>query len=262
MNQPSFWSRLFQWPRQPVAPAATAGTGPAQGALTAPSGTGGTSKSVAMRLQRHARREKLIALVRENMIRSGVLSASYKFKVLTLEPTGQQFIVMFDIQPGQSMASDPASLAMLESSLQSLAKERLGVEVRHAYWRHVAPVASAGLNPSATAPAPVARAFDATTAPAAVKNPTVTQPAVQQPATASPTAPRRSGPSIDDVSDEEMKALRAALASAQAQAPGKAPARGLPDGWHERDFEPTASMDETPQTDFSALSETQYGQLR
>ena len=47
-----------------------------------------------------ARRELLYAVVREAMVRAGVLSSSYKFKVLSLDPRGRQFLVMVDLAHG------------------------------------------------------------------------------------------------------------------------------------------------------------------
>ena len=43
------------------------------------------------------RRELLYAVVRDAMVRAGVLSASYKFKVLSLDQRGRQFLVMIDV---------------------------------------------------------------------------------------------------------------------------------------------------------------------
>ena len=88
MSSPSALDRLRRWisggpPPNPAGPQA-AGTGNA-----GPHASG-------LRQQRAGRREQLFALVRENMIRMGVLSSHYKFKVLTLDPAGEQFIVMVD----------------------------------------------------------------------------------------------------------------------------------------------------------------------
>src|SRR6478735_3028340 len=47
--------------------------------------------------ERMARRELLYTIVREAMMRAGVLSSSYKFKVLSLDGRGRQFLVMVDL---------------------------------------------------------------------------------------------------------------------------------------------------------------------
>lgn len=80
------------------------------------------------------RREQLFAVVRENMIRAGVLSSAYKFKALTLDRKGNSFIVMFDID-ADATDCRPEALRSLEHTLQELARERIGIEVKAAYWR-------------------------------------------------------------------------------------------------------------------------------
>ena len=47
--------------------------------------------------ERMERRELLYAVVRDAMVRAAVLSASYKFKVLSLDQRGRQFLVMMDL---------------------------------------------------------------------------------------------------------------------------------------------------------------------
>lgn len=112
---------------------------------------GGDNTAKDQRLRRTARREHLYAVVRENMIRVGVLSGAYKFKVLTLDHDGLSHVVLIDIQPG---ALDRVSGAEghIELSLQQLAQERLGLEVKSVYWRHNGPMV-AGPAP-VTAPPP------------------------------------------------------------------------------------------------------------
>lgn len=80
------------------------------------------------------RREQLFAIVRESMIRAGVLSSAYKFKALTLDRKGNSFIVMFDIDADVTDCR-PEALRALEHALQELARERIGIEVKAAYWR-------------------------------------------------------------------------------------------------------------------------------
>src|SRR5690606_40326900 len=55
----------------------------------APSGHAGSAPRNDERMQR---REQLYAVVRDVMVRAGVLSAGYKFKVLSLDPRGAQFL--------------------------------------------------------------------------------------------------------------------------------------------------------------------------
>jgi hypothetical protein len=58
-----------------------------------PAGDAATSGD-GSRLKRHARREQLYVVIRDAMTRAGVLSASYKFKVLSLDQPGENFMVM------------------------------------------------------------------------------------------------------------------------------------------------------------------------
>lgn len=117
--------RLWRWLR---------GSSTAAAAPAAKSHASHASSS-GMRQQRGVRREQLFALVRENMIRLGVLSSHYKFKVLTLDPSGEQFIVMVDWQPGAPHA-DPVFEKSYEAGLQHLMEERrLGFKVKAVYWR-------------------------------------------------------------------------------------------------------------------------------
>lgn len=210
------WQRLFG--RSPR---------PATAAHTAP--------ATPLKQQRAANRELLFGVVRENMIRAGVLSSTYKFKVLTLDPAGQQFIVMIDWQEGASRI-DGATHTDLEKGLQQLSQERLGLTVKAVYWRH----AGAAIAPQAATPAaaPAHACAQAPAAPARVSDP-------------------------DAVSEDELAAFRAALRAspgADRSAAGRATpssARGKP-----ADFQPTVITEDAPSTDFGSLSETQYGPLR
>ena len=89
--------------------------------------------------ERMARRELLYAVVREAMMRAGVLSASYKFKVLSLDGRGRQFLVMVDLS--RSYDSETARLAEIEALIAQAAKSRHDILVSAVYWRmneHVA----------------------------------------------------------------------------------------------------------------------------
>jgi hypothetical protein len=89
--------------------------------------------------ERMARRELLYAVVRESMTRAGVLAASYKFKVLSLDARGRQFLVMVDL--ARDHGSETARLAEIEASIAQAAKSRHDIVVTAVYWRsneHVA----------------------------------------------------------------------------------------------------------------------------
>lgn len=89
--------------------------------------------------ERMARRELLYGVVREAMMRAGVLSASYKFKVLSLDGRGRQFLVMVDLS--RDYGSETARLAEIEALIAQAAKSRHDIVVTAVYWRmneHVA----------------------------------------------------------------------------------------------------------------------------
>jgi hypothetical protein len=89
--------------------------------------------------ERMARRELLYADVRESMMRAGVLSASYKFKVLSLDGRGRQFLVMMDL--ARNCGLDTVQLGEIEAMVAQSAKARHDILVTAVYWRmneHVA----------------------------------------------------------------------------------------------------------------------------
>ena len=89
--------------------------------------------------ERIARRELLYGVVRESMVRAGMLSASYKFKVLSLDPRGRQFLIMVDL--AREFADETVKLAEIEALIAQSAKARHDIVVTAVYWRlneHVA----------------------------------------------------------------------------------------------------------------------------
>lgn len=253
MSSLTAFDRLRRW---------ITGPGPANAAGTRASATGKNGPHAqGLRQQRAARREQLFALVRENMIRMGVLSSHYKFKVLTLDPAGEQFIVMVDWQPG-ALGADPAFEAQFEAGLLHLLVERQqGFRVKAVYWRGHADSGVAGGGAAA-------RAVRASRpAAAAALAPTTTAAASPRTAPVAPLAP--AAHHEEQVSDDELQALQAALrqagagpAAAAAPAP-RAGQRVVPplSPQDMPDFEPTINTEGQAGTEFGALSETQYGKL-
>ena len=89
--------------------------------------------------ERMERRELLYAVVRDAMVRAAVLSASYKFKVLSLDQRGRQFLVMMDL--ASEYGGDTARLSEIEALIAQTAKSRYDISVNAVYWRlndHVA----------------------------------------------------------------------------------------------------------------------------
>lgn len=98
--------------------------------------------------ERGERREALYGVVTETMTQVGVLSSSYKFKVLSLDPQGHEFVVMMDVPLEQ--ARDAGRLAEVEALIARNAKARHALLVTAVYWRvndHV----TAGVTPQSLA---------------------------------------------------------------------------------------------------------------
>ncbi len=106
--------------------------------------------SSSRKSERLERRELLYGVVRECMNAAGVLSSSYKFKVLSLDSSGRKYLIMMDM-PREQMA-DPSRFSEIEGAIARSAKERHEILVTAVYWR-VNELVSAGLRPQAAAPA-------------------------------------------------------------------------------------------------------------
>ena len=89
--------------------------------------------SAERKVKRHARREQLYIAIRESMTRAGMLSASYKFKVLSLDQNGNQFLVMMDI--AAALTTNTAKLSETEEILMQTAKAGYDIVITAVYWR-------------------------------------------------------------------------------------------------------------------------------
>jgi len=240
-----------------------------------PAGADATAPQAAAhsRNERMERREALYMVVRDAMVRAGVLSASYKFKVLALDPRGQQFLVMMDL--AREYAGEAVRLSEIEGLIFQTAKARHNITVTAVYWRindqiaaNIAqkgvapqgaslPLAAAAAKPhpaSASAPAALAAQAAAPTS------------SWMAPAKASDTPVRLVAPRFDPIEADEVAAFKRALASAAAarvpvaSAPGVAvrtgARRNAPQGM---DFADTEMPD--PESRAQSLSNTQYGDL-
>ena len=122
-------------------------------------GSGGSAQPANRKQERLERRELLYAVVREAMVRAAVLSSNYKFKVLSLDQRGRQFLVMVDLAQGAS--SDTRRLAEIEAMIAQSAKARYDILVSAVYWRandHVAigdPAHFTARKPMISQPAPL-----------------------------------------------------------------------------------------------------------
>lgn len=163
--------------------------------------------------ERMARRELLYGVVREAMVRAGVLSTSYKFKVLSLDARGRQFLVMIDLSHGAG--GETGRLAEIEALIAQGAKSRYDILVTAVYWRsneHVAvgdPAARSPIHTHAHGPAraEAQTPFADSLPPIAVAE-SNSQPAELQ------AAPERGRAQFDPLHPEEMEAFKRALATA------------------------------------------------
>ena len=102
-------------------------------ARSAKDGPANNAQPANRKSERMARRELLYSVVRDAMTRAGVLSSGYKFKLLSLDARGRQFLVMVDL--AQLHGGETARLAELEASIAQKAKSRHDILVTAVYWR-------------------------------------------------------------------------------------------------------------------------------
>jgi hypothetical protein len=181
--------------------------------------------------RRILRREQLFSVVRESLIRAGILSSSYEFKVLALDSNGDGFLVLIDLAlPGEVMPDE--YLLEIESWIQKSARTRHSMRIPSVYWRRQAAQDQRGHALKAAVAAQTQRSAQAGEGVSA----------------AQPTQAR-----TRPMTDEEVKAFRWNL---------NTPA--MPKHSYAADAQDDTVQDEHPpesHSDFSALSETQYGKL-
>lgn len=90
--------------------------------------------SAQRRSLRHMRREQLHTVVREAMIGAGILSASYKFKVMALDPQADKLMVLIELAP--QFGGQLESLIAIEQAIAQVAKDSYGIGVAAVYWRN------------------------------------------------------------------------------------------------------------------------------
>ena len=211
------------------------------GGTQAPRHEDESSARQTQRRERSARREQLHIIVREAMVRVGILSAGYKFKVLSLDSSGQRFVVMVDLAP--AYAADASQQRSIEALIAELARTRMEAGVHAVYWRvngqiQAAPTPNfaAPLGGHATAPVTAQRQVPV---------------AAAQPAFA--------GRAFEPIDSLEMDAFKQAVAQSGATLAGTHPSRRAPllgpGSGHEEGGEFAVSG-------LGSLGVTQYGELR
>lgn len=198
--------------------------------------------------RRILRREQLFSVVRESLIRAGVLSTSYEFKVFTLDATGDTFLVLVDLAlPAQAMPDE--YLLEIERWIQQSGKSRHEMDVRSVYWRRKAVPDQVGMALKAAVAAQTRREtalmVPGMLPPSAKARPT---PSANAMAIPRPALSRDDAP-VQQVGDDEVQAFRRALDSV-ATPRYRAPA----------DEQAAMPVPES-HSDFAALSETQYGKV-
>lgn len=223
-----------------------------------PSIGGHAADRKSLRLER---RELLYAVVRESMARVGVLSSSYKYKVLSLDPRGRQYLIMMDLP--QELATETRRLAELESVVTQNAKARYDIVVKAVYWRVSGPVSGELLRKPKATPAPMGDASQVAQEAQApgrqasrfeqIREDEVT--AFKQALAGGVNTDAPVPPVTQIKSWRRNPALRADFADTQLQEPGGTntkPSRG-------RDFQDTEAVDSVEK--ITPLSRTQYGDL-
>ena len=199
------------------------------------------NRSEERKLKRHTRREQLYQAVRESFTHAGVLSATYRFKVLSLDQAGNEFMVMMDVD--QSFDHRAEKLADIAAKIVQTAKTHYEICVTSVYWR-ISMSDAPSIDKAAASK--------------------LAQPAVTQSRDAVNPAPRKT-PNFryDPIQDDEVAAFKQALVAASANSPVSTDATGkarrnprsytLLTGFEDTEMSESAS---TP-----ALSATQYGDL-
>lgn len=226
--------------------------------------------------ERMARRELLYSVVRDAMTRAGVLSTGYKFKVLSLDARGRQFLVMVDL--ARDHGGETARLAEIEVSIAQAAKARHDILVTAVYWRMNEHVAVGDINARAVGD------LNARAKPDSRPVPLEAAPVPQAPLVppVSPIAASAATPAVrsrfEPIQADEVAAFKQALAAGVAN-PGAvaAAAVGVAHGASARAFDGSGrhgpqsytlltGFEDTelpdPDQRTPALSSTQYGDLR
>jgi hypothetical protein len=216
----------------------------------------GATHAARRKGERAARRELLYSVVREAMVRAGVLTSTYKFKVLSLDASGSQYLVMIDLARG---ADNRDPRGEIEALIIQSARSRHEIVVTSVYWR-TSENAAVG-SPDTRRPG---GSGDST------PMPLESQPAPLDLAPAPLIAPAARGPAFEPIQADEVEAFRRALVAGSTgplplETGVLAPARRFADGPGPRNYTLLTGYEDTELPEDRAaplLSGTQYGELR
>lgn len=192
--------------------------------------------------KRHSRRDQLFVAVREGMTRSGVLASSYKFKVLSLDRRGDQFLIMTDVEP--ALGQQAGKLIEIEAAIIQTARVLFEIQVTAVYFRTEVTATAGIIKPAVAATRP-----QITQAEAAAASPSK-----------SPAATARREP----IQEDEVAAFRRALSEGQAKqetASSKEPTKNRAAA---HSYTLLTGFEDTEMREASAvpaLSRSQYGDL-
>lgn len=86
------------------------------------------------RNQRMAHRDQLFGVIREAMLNADIQPTGFRFKVLSLDGRGEEFLVMVDLS--DPSGGDILNLSHVERAIEDIALLRHGIVVKAVYWRH------------------------------------------------------------------------------------------------------------------------------
>lgn len=208
------------------------------------------TSDTGLKTQRQERRDRLYAVVREAMLRSEVLASRYKFKVLSLDSNGREFLVMVDLL--DVAAVPPGRFSVIEQLIISHANQQHGMCVKSVYWRvNVVPAAMPSLPAQHMSAPPVPTSVVRAAAPVA------SSPLPR------PSSTPTHAPVFEPIDQAEVLAFKKALGatpSADTDVAGKVRTSGPRHRNAATGYEDTQLLEQSDEV-ASPLSRTQFGDL-
>jgi hypothetical protein len=203
------------------------------------------------------------------MLRSEVLASRYKFKVLSLDTHGRQFLIMIDLMDVGAVSPD--RFATIEQLIIAHAAQQHGIYVKSVYWRGteaLIAVPTTQLPASVPVPAPVSAHTSANPAFKVPVVPGVSAAAATQPAKSVAPVPSLPGtrpvhkPAFDPIDQAEVLAFKKAIGAIPSASGVKTPGQVHTSGPRHvmTGFEDTQILDNADEG-VSPLSRTQFGEL-